>query len=133
MASTSDISIPELNAIIHGLKMMTFSNVFDEEVLDILSQKIKNLPSPEKLSSIIKPEFFKAVSQEIGDIIQFVINLRPQDFEIDTLSIFFQCEVNFFQRLKYVLFCNIVRTHVLVNFLSAAKYTFFFVSCYPAF
>lgn len=64
--------VVQLRAIIHGLKMAGLSFV-DQEALTSIQQRIKNLPSPEMLTSFSgKKEEIKNVAKEVGEIIQLI-------------------------------------------------------------
>ena len=76
-----DLSLQDLRAIIHGLKMAGFSSV-DEGASDHIKFRINSLPSAEALSQISQnPKVFRDIIVEVGEIMRMVETYSKQGSE----------------------------------------------------
>ncbi|MFA5313821.1 MAG: hypothetical protein WC375_11000, partial [Methanomassiliicoccales archaeon] len=77
----SDISIQDLRAIVHGLKMATLVSMEDTKLADMIHQRIKQLPSPEAINRLAEdaPAMLGKVKTEIGAIMQLVEENNKRD------------------------------------------------------
>lgn len=76
-----DLSIQDLRAIIHGLRMTNFAFV-DQDAKDQIMMKIQSLPNPEMLGKISEyPKDFKQVVNEVGEIMKLVEIYSKRDGE----------------------------------------------------
>ena len=67
------LSIQDLRAIIHGLRMSGFSFVGDEGVRDKITYMIEDLPNPEGLTGMAdSPVDVKHVQQQVGEIMRLI-------------------------------------------------------------
>jgi hypothetical protein len=76
-----DLSLQDLRAIIHGLKMAGFTSV-DEGAADHIKFRINSLPSAEALSQISQnPKAFRDIIVEVGEIMRIVEAYSKQGSE----------------------------------------------------
>ena len=81
MPDNVNLTIHDLKAIIHGLKMSSF-NFIEEGALDEIKAMIKALPSPESIDKMIEsPDSFKSIQSAIGNIMRFIELYGKRDME----------------------------------------------------
>ena len=77
-----EVTLQDLRAIIHGLKMATFSFV-EEGALTEIKSMIKSLPSPEGINAL-EPGMVKSVQADIGNIMRLIEVYGKRDMEYKT-------------------------------------------------
>lgn len=76
-----DLSLQDLRAIIHGLKMAGFTSL-DEGAVDHVKFRINSLPSAEALSQIAQnPKVFRDLIVEVGEIMSVIEKYSKQGAE----------------------------------------------------
>ena len=77
-----DVTLQDLRAIIHGLKMFSLSFV-EEKALTEINSMIKALPSPETINTL-RPGDVKSLQNNVGQIMRLIEIYGKRDMELKT-------------------------------------------------
>ena len=80
--ATFEVTLQDLRAIIHGLKMASLSFV-EEKALTEINAMIKSLPGPEEIN-ILEPGDVKALQSMVGKIMRLIELYGKRDMEFKT-------------------------------------------------